>query len=92
MPWPRIPGPGIPAIILVVGVNGTGKTTTIAKLAYRFRTLGARLWSQGRLMVPRANTVFAADGSLSDPKIRAALTTFLQGYVAFVESSPAAHG
>jgi fused signal recognition particle receptor len=43
VPWPRIPGPGIPAVILVVGVNGTGKTTTIAKLAYRFKSLGARV-------------------------------------------------
>ncbi|HKZ92918.1 MAG TPA: signal recognition particle-docking protein FtsY [Candidatus Limnocylindrales bacterium] len=43
VPWPRIPGPGIPAIILVVGVNGTGKTTTIAKLAWRFKSLGARV-------------------------------------------------
>jgi fused signal recognition particle receptor len=43
VPWPRIPGPGLPAIILVVGVNGTGKTTTIAKLAFRFRSLGARV-------------------------------------------------
>ncbi len=41
--WPRIPGPGIPAVILVVGVNGTGKTTTIAKLAYRFKALGAKV-------------------------------------------------
>jgi fused signal recognition particle receptor len=41
--WPRIPGPGIPAVILVVGVNGTGKTTTIAKLAYRFKSLGANV-------------------------------------------------
>ena len=29
-----------PSIILVVGVNGSGKTTTIAKLAQRFRTHG----------------------------------------------------
>ena len=43
VPWPRIPGPGIPAVILVVGVNGTGKTTTIAKLAHRFKSLGARV-------------------------------------------------
>jgi fused signal recognition particle receptor len=42
-PWPRIPGAGIPAVILVVGVNGTGKTTTIAKLAWRFKSLGARV-------------------------------------------------
>jgi fused signal recognition particle receptor len=41
--WPRIPGPGIPAVILVVGVNGTGKTTTIAKLAWRFKSLGANV-------------------------------------------------
>jgi fused signal recognition particle receptor len=26
-----------PSVVLVVGVNGTGKTTTIGKLAYRFR-------------------------------------------------------
>lgn len=43
VPWPRKPGPGVPAIILVVGVNGTGKTTTIAKLAWRFHTRGARV-------------------------------------------------
>ena len=42
-PWPRIPAPGVPAVVLVVGVNGTGKTTTIAKLAHRFSTRGARV-------------------------------------------------
>jgi fused signal recognition particle receptor len=42
-PWPRIPGPGVPAVILVVGVNGTGKTTSIAKLAQRFSSRGARV-------------------------------------------------
>lgn len=31
---------GSPAVILVVGVNGTGKTTSIAKLAKRFRDRG----------------------------------------------------
>ena len=34
---------GAPAIILVVGVNGTGKTTTIGKLAARERALGRRV-------------------------------------------------
>jgi fused signal recognition particle receptor len=34
--WPRRPSPQVPAVVLVVGVNGTGKTTTIAKLAERF--------------------------------------------------------
>ena len=32
--------PGMPRVILVVGVNGTGKTTTIGKLAARERTAG----------------------------------------------------
>jgi fused signal recognition particle receptor len=31
---------GRPSVILVVGVNGTGKTTTIGKLAYRLREHG----------------------------------------------------
>jgi fused signal recognition particle receptor len=35
------PGPaGSPAVIAVIGVNGTGKTTTIGKLAYRFTSRG----------------------------------------------------
>ncbi len=32
-----------PTVILVVGVNGSGKTTSIAKLAYRFRQQGKRV-------------------------------------------------
>ena len=34
------PLPSKPYVILVVGVNGVGKTTTIAKLAYNFRQAG----------------------------------------------------
>ena len=44
-----------PTVILVVGVNGTGKTTTIAKLAYRFKTLGAKV------LLAAADTFRAAD-------------------------------
>jgi fused signal recognition particle receptor len=35
-PMPRVAEP--PAVILVVGVNGSGKTTTIGKLTHRFRS------------------------------------------------------
>jgi len=35
--------PGHPTIILVVGVNGTGKTTTIGKLAHRETAAGRRV-------------------------------------------------
>ncbi len=37
---PRPAVPGQPAVVLVVGVNGTGKTTTIGKLATRYRLDG----------------------------------------------------
>jgi fused signal recognition particle receptor len=40
---PPRPDPAQPAVILVVGVNGTGKTTTIAKLAARFKAGGQRI-------------------------------------------------
>lgn len=36
----EIPGTNKPHVILVVGVNGTGKTTTIGKLAAKFRDEG----------------------------------------------------
>jgi fused signal recognition particle receptor len=32
-----------PRVILIVGVNGSGKTTTIAKLAHRYRSQGKRV-------------------------------------------------
>jgi fused signal recognition particle receptor len=37
---PRFDLSGEPAVLLVVGVNGTGKTTTIGKLAFRLREHG----------------------------------------------------
>ena len=36
-------GRKIPYVILVVGVNGVGKTTTIAKLAHRFKQAGKKV-------------------------------------------------
>jgi len=47
---------GSPSVILVVGVNGTGKTTTIAKLA-------ARLKDEGRSVVLAAGDTFRAAAS-----------------------------
>ncbi len=35
-----LPQTGVPYVIMIVGVNGVGKTTTIGKLAYRFREAG----------------------------------------------------
>ncbi|HEX7492066.1 MAG TPA: signal recognition particle-docking protein FtsY [Candidatus Limnocylindrales bacterium] len=38
---PRPAAPGQPAVILMVGVNGTGKTTTIGKLAHLYKAEGS---------------------------------------------------
>jgi fused signal recognition particle receptor len=40
---PRIALAGSPTVILIVGVNGSGKTTTIGKLAHRLGELGQRV-------------------------------------------------
>ncbi len=55
------------------------------------RTLGAQLWSEGRLLVSRAQGVFDANGNLTEPKERAALRTFLEAYVKFVDSMRGVH-
>lgn len=46
------------------------------------RTLGANLWTDGRLMVSRAGSVFDTAGVLTDDKTRDALRTYLAGLVA----------
>ncbi len=40
---PFTPKAGSPYVILIVGVNGVGKTTSLAKLAYRFKGEGLRV-------------------------------------------------
>ena len=52
-PAAALPDPGAPAVILIVGVNGSGKTTTIAKLA-------ARLQRSGHSVVLAAGDTFRA--------------------------------
>lgn len=39
----EVPKTGEPHVIMVVGVNGVGKTTTIGKLAYQFKKAGNRV-------------------------------------------------
>jgi fused signal recognition particle receptor len=51
---PRIPIGAKPTVILVVGVNGSGKTTTVGKLAHRLSELGQQV------VIGAADTVRAA--------------------------------
>lgn len=47
------------------------------------RALGADLWANGRLLVPRAGNVFDAGGALTDERTGEALRKLLEGFVAY---------
>ena len=92
--WLSRPAADIPRVfggkpVGLMGASPGGFGTMLSQNAWLpvFRTLGMQLWSEGRLMVSRAQSVFAADGSLTDTKVRDALLTFLQGYIKFIEST-----
>ncbi len=76
---PRSPIAGSPAVVLVVGVNGTGKTTTIGKLASRYKgegrsvilaaadTFRAAAIDQLRIWADRAGVPMVAHAPGADP-------------------------
>jgi len=75
--------------VALVGASPGAFGTILSQAAWLpvLRTLRTQVWSEGRLLVSRAQGVFAADGALADPKVLDALRTFLEGYVAFVAAT-----
>jgi NAD(P)H-dependent FMN reductase len=75
--------------VAVIGASPGGFGTIMAQNHWLpvLRTLGARHWSGGRLMVSRAQSVFGADGTLQDEAIRKQLADFVQGFARFVAGS-----
>ncbi|NJC25498.1 signal recognition particle-docking protein FtsY [Neolewinella antarctica] len=83
---PPVPGNG-PAIILVVGVNGVGKTTTIGKLAHQYKQKGhkvvlgaadtfrAAAVAQLEIWANRVGCDFYSKGMYTDPAAVAFETT-----------------
>ena len=89
--WLSRPAIDIPRVfggkpVALIGASPGGFGTILSQNAWLpvFRTLGAQLWSEGRLMVARAQGAFDADGKLIDSKVRDALRGFLEGYVKFI--------
>ena len=76
----------------IIGASPGAFGTILSQTAWLpvMRTLGAQLWTGGRLMVSRANNVFDEGGTLKDATIEEALRQFLGGYVAFLRGTPAA--
>lgn len=89
--WLSRPASDIPRVfggrpVAVIGASPGGFGTILAQNAWWpvLRTLRTRPWFGGRLMVPRAGSVFDAEGTLVDDKVRAQLREFLAGFAQFV--------
>jgi NAD(P)H-dependent FMN reductase len=69
--------------VALIGASPGGFGTILSQNAWLpvLRTLGTAFWSEGRLLVSRAGTVFGPDGTLVDAKIRDALAGYLAGFV-----------
>ena len=70
----------------VIGASPGGFGTILSQAAWLpvLRTLGTQVWFGGRLMVPRAASVFDESGALTDAAVSEQLRLFLAGYVSFV--------
>lgn len=75
--------------VALLGASPGGFGTVLSQNAWLpiLRTLGARLWSEGRLLVSRAGGVFDQSGALADEKIREQLKRFVHGFVEFAGKS-----
>ncbi|HXE50616.1 MAG TPA: NADPH-dependent FMN reductase [Ramlibacter sp.] len=72
--------------VAIAGASPGGFGTVLAQSAWLpvFKTLGAQVWSGGRLLVARANTVVNDKGEITDAAARDNIRKFVQGFAAFV--------
>src|SRR6516164_8941401 len=91
--WLSRPPADIPRIfggkpVALIGASPGGFGTILSQNAWLpvLRTLGADLWSEGRLLVSRAQGMVDQSGTLTDAAIKDRLRDFLHGFVAFAGS------
>jgi len=89
--WLSRPPADIPRVFhnrpfALIGASPGGFGTVLAQNAWLpvLRTLGVSLWTSGRLLVSRANTLIGPDSTLSDEAMRGQLGKFMAGFVAHV--------
>lgn len=75
--------------VAIIGATPGGFGTVLAQNAWLpvMKTLGTRLWTGGRLLVPGAAHLFDDSGQLNDVEIDKRLVSFLQGFVEFVNAT-----
>jgi NAD(P)H-dependent FMN reductase len=89
--WLSRPPADIPRVfgdlpVAIMGASPGRFGTILAQNAWLpvIRTLGANLWTGGRLQVPGAGKIFDDNGMLTDDAIRERLEVFLDGFIEFV--------
>lgn len=72
----------------IMGASPGGFGTLLAQNHWLpvLRTLGAQLWTGGRLVLSRAGQVFDAEGNIADPEMREQIRLFLAGFADCVAS------
>ena len=75
--------------VALIGASAGGYGTILSQNAWLpvLRTLRADFWSEGRLLVSRAQNVVAENGEISDEKTLEQLRTFVHDFAAFAASS-----
>ena len=71
--------------VAIAGASPGGFGTILSQNAWLpvFRTLGADLWSGGRLLVSRAGQFVDANGEITDAATRDNIRKFMEGFVAY---------
>ena len=79
--------------VAIAGASPGGFGTILSQNAWLpvFRTLGADLWSGGRLLVSRAGSAFDASGEMKDAAAREGVRKFVAGFVAYVHGRAREH-
>jgi len=80
--------------VAIAGASPGGFGTVLAQSAWLpvFKTLGADLWSGGRLLVSRAGGVIDAQGEMQDDATRESIRKFMAGFVTFVSARKSSAG
>lgn len=77
--------------VAIAGASPGGFGTVLSQNAWLpvFKTLGAELWSGGRLLLSRAGDAFDAQGEIQDARTRDSVRSFVAGFVAFAAARKA---